>query len=197
MNQQNIVTNKNEAMRFAVGEMVAFQVFIHSYVGVLDRYADEIIGNRHAHYNVIEINGVCDRNGPSDEEGTCCEVDNVHPQFFSVYARTRDGDSDCVGDCEHYSQALKYAQELSNRFGWKIEDKFKEAMDVYLESRTGVRGMSLDLVEPSVTLSTGRTVFRRKMSNGAKEAFFLDGPFSEVEHKEYTRRMGFFPPALN
>lgn len=197
MNHQIIEINKNEATHGSAGNILARQVFVHSYTGVLDRYADDIITNRHADYKVIEINGVCDRNGPSLEDGTCCEVDNVHPQFFSVFARTNDGDSDCVADCEHYSQALQYAQELSDRFGWQIDDNFKKEMEGFLEKRTGVRGMPLDLVEPSMTLSTGRTVFRRKMSNGAKGAFFLDGPFSEVEYKEYTRRMGFFPLALN
>jgi hypothetical protein len=197
MNQSNIQTAQLAPAFNTLNTInrVTDSVVVKSYVGVLDLYAESIIGGRTGDYNGIEIQGVCDRS-PGDE--TWCEADNTAPQFFSVYVRLVDGGSEAVGDCEHYSQACEYADQLAMKYGWPIIDAFKSRMLSYLESRTGKMDVELNLVEPFITLSNGRTVFRRMLPNGAKEAFMLDGAFaSGAEHAEYWRRMKNHKSSLN
>ena len=87
-----------------------------------DRYGDSIIGERHAEYDGIEIQGVRDCNLPGDPQGTCCEVDNQNPQFFSVYAHLKEGGVECVGDFATHTLADAYAKELAAKFQWTIRD---------------------------------------------------------------------------
>lgn len=52
-------------------------------------------------------------------------VDNESPEFFSVY--TRDADeaeslANCIGDFNTAEEARTYAQSLSQRYGWPVND---------------------------------------------------------------------------
>ena len=85
-----------------------------------DRYAERIIGDRHAEYDAIEIQGVRDLNLPGDPQGTCCEVNNDRPQFYSVYVHWTEGGVECVGDMETLALAKEYADELSAQYRWPI-----------------------------------------------------------------------------
>lgn len=94
-----------------------------------DRYGETIIGERHDEYDALEIQGVRDHNLPGDPEGSCCEVDNENPQFFSVYAHLREGGVECVGDFATHILAETYAKELATKYNWPIHDyasRFKE-----------------------------------------------------------------------
>lgn len=92
------------------------------------RYADSLItGNTHL-YHGLEIHGVRDQNEPDDPMGTCCEVDDENPEFFSVYARYKPNQVNgcievlCVGDFSDYVMAKDYACELSRAHRWPIHD---------------------------------------------------------------------------
>ncbi len=85
-----------------------------------DRYGDMIIGDRHAEYDGLEVQGVRDHHLPGNPEGSCCEVDNANPQFFSVYAHLKAGGIDCVGDFQHCSLADDYANELAASHHWPV-----------------------------------------------------------------------------
>lgn len=91
-----------------------------------DRYADSIIEDRHHEFDGLEIHGVRDHHAPGDPNGTCCEVDNENPQFFSVYAHLKPtaeyGGVECVGDFATHSLAEQYAKELGAKYGWAIFD---------------------------------------------------------------------------
>lgn len=87
-----------------------------------DRYGDSIIGNNHDRYDAIEIHGVRDHNSPGDPNGTCCEVDNENPQFFSVYVHLKEGGIECVGDFSTHDLAVLYANELAEKYHWPVND---------------------------------------------------------------------------
>ncbi len=92
------------------------------------RYADSLIGKQSHIYHGLEIHGVRDQHEPDDEMGTCCEVDDENPQFFSVYARYRPNQVNgciqvlCIGDFGSYGLAKDYACELSQKYRWPIHD---------------------------------------------------------------------------
>lgn len=87
-----------------------------------DRYADAIIGG-HAHdYDAIEIQGVRNLYDEGDPRGTCIEVDTENPQFYAVYIHLKSGGCECVGDMGTQALANVYANELSAKYGWPIND---------------------------------------------------------------------------
>lgn len=78
-------------------------------------------------FDAIEIQGV--RNlAPNGADGTNCEIDNDHPEFFSVYLHYKQrpgqpgqpGGVDCVGDFSDPEDAVDYAIELARQHGWPI-----------------------------------------------------------------------------
>lgn len=87
-----------------------------------DRYGATIVGERHAEYDALEIQGVRDSNLPGDPEGSCCEVDNENPQFISVYVHLKKGGVECVGDFATHALAEAYAKELAVQYHWPIRD---------------------------------------------------------------------------
>ena len=90
---------------------------------VNSKYADSIIGDRSAKYDGLEIHGVRDMNGPDDEDGTHVEPNYDDPQFYSVYAHSKDdGGIECVGDFMTHELAIDYAGELSKQYGWLVGD---------------------------------------------------------------------------
>lgn len=86
------------------------------------RYARTIIGNHPDKFDAIEIQGVRDLNEVNDPDGTCCEVDNENPQFFSTYLHLKAGGVECVGDFGTFELASDYAQRLSARFNWPVRN---------------------------------------------------------------------------
>lgn len=88
-----------------------------------DMYASSIIGPNVNDYHGIEIHGVRDLNHGDDSTGTCVEIDNLRPQFISVYAKHKDlGGVDCVGDFSYHGRAKAYALELATKYGWPVQD---------------------------------------------------------------------------
>lgn len=74
-------------------------------------------------FQAIEVHGV--RNiGPLDDGTTCYEIDDHCPQSYSVYLyykpEPQRGGLDCVGDFSLYGDAVDYAIELSEKFGWPV-----------------------------------------------------------------------------
>ncbi len=98
-----------------------------------DRYGDTIIGERHAEYDALQIHGVRDLNLPGNPEGSCCEVDNENPQFFSVYAHMKEGGVECVGDFATRALAEAYAKELATQYNWPIHN-YATATSVALQT---------------------------------------------------------------
>lgn len=88
-------------------------------------YAESIIADRVQSYDALEIQGVRDLNEPDCPEGTCCEVDNENPLFFSVYAHLKEGGVECVGDFGTHLLAEQYAKELALKYGWPVHDFVK------------------------------------------------------------------------
>ncbi|NNM52102.1 MAG: hypothetical protein HKM02_07740 [Pseudomonadales bacterium] len=84
-----------------------------------DRYAEAIIGNRQDEYDALEIHGVRNLYLPGDSRGTCCEVDEDNPQFFSVYVHAKAGGIECVGDFATHNLARSYAKELADKYQYK------------------------------------------------------------------------------
>lgn len=108
------------ALLQVVTDGIAVSVQMPSVIN--DGYAETIIGDRAHDYDALEIQGVCDIGDPNDPNGTCCEVDNDNPQFFSVYAHLVRGGVECVGDFGTHALALKYARILRIQYGWTIFD---------------------------------------------------------------------------
>ena len=96
-----------------------------------DRYAGTIIKDSPEDYDALEIQGVRDFHAPNDPQGTCVEVDNEDPQFFSVYAHLVAGGVECVGDFGSHALADAYAKDLAMQYSWPIHDyvneKFKQS----------------------------------------------------------------------
>lgn len=92
------------------------------------RYAEALIGKHTGLYHGLDIHGVRDQHDPDDPMGTCCEVDDENPQFFSVYARYKPKSKTgcievlCIGDFGTYELAKAYACELSQAYNWPIYD---------------------------------------------------------------------------
>jgi len=88
-----------------------------------ERYAESVIKDRACDYDGIEIHGVRDLNEPNDPEGTCCEVDDEDPQFWSVYVHLKSGGVDCIGDFGTHALACEYAGDVFRTYGgWKVYD---------------------------------------------------------------------------
>jgi hypothetical protein len=58
-----------------------------------------------------------------DRTAVICTVDNEKPDFYSVYARHKDGTACCVGDFHFYPDAVLYASGLAQLYNWPIYDK--------------------------------------------------------------------------
>lgn len=76
-----------------------------------EKYAEAVIGEHSAHFNAVEVQGVVDHSGE-------VETDNVNPAFFTTYARHHDGRALAVGDFDERADAVAYANELAEKYGW-------------------------------------------------------------------------------
>ncbi|MCE9932695.1 hypothetical protein [Aeromonas salmonicida] len=84
------------------------------------RYADEVIDGNPALFDCIEIQGVS--NLECEGLGGICEVDNDDPDFFSVYLSRVEGGVACVGDFSDLADAEVYADELSAKYAWGVQN---------------------------------------------------------------------------
>jgi hypothetical protein len=87
-------------------------------------YAETIIDDP-ANYDALEIQGVSETPDTFGMPGeTICEVDNDHPNFFSVYAHLAEGGVECIGDFATVADARTYAAQIVAQYGreWPIED---------------------------------------------------------------------------
>lgn len=89
-------------------------------------YNPNQLGWEPANFDAIEIHGVRDAT-PSHLRhlGSCCEMDDEHPEFYSVYLHFRvghptEGGVDCVGDFTRHADAVAYAELLAESYGWPI-----------------------------------------------------------------------------
>lgn len=106
------LTTKTSAPASA-SQQVTSAAFPGEQVPVFDRYADSIIRGCTHLYDAFEIHGVRDLLAGTGASDTHYEIDNVHPQSFSVYAHLIEGGVDAVGDFSTYQLAADYAGELS------------------------------------------------------------------------------------
>jgi len=83
-----------------------------------DHYYAELIIKDPDNYDTIEIHGVRETN----ENPTCCEVDDDAPSFFSTYVHLKHGGLECVGDFNTAQAARDYADRLSRQYGWPVAD---------------------------------------------------------------------------
>lgn len=86
-----------------------------------DRFAGSVIAGCEADFDAIEVQGVRYIPVPG-QEAKEVEVDNLHPEFFSVYVHRKTGGVDCVGDHATHTLAQAYAAELSKKYGWPVSD---------------------------------------------------------------------------
>lgn len=72
-------------------------------------------------YDELHVHGVRSDEGDDD---VAVHIDDEHPQFFSVYARLKDGTDECIGDFDSAEIARQYAQQVAAEYGrgWKVED---------------------------------------------------------------------------
>jgi hypothetical protein len=85
-------------------------------------YAETIITNP-ADFDALEIQGVRDVAGEQGiTEGTCYEVDNENPEFFSGCAHLVDGGVECIGDFTLLADAQGYAGVIASQYGWNVVD---------------------------------------------------------------------------
>ena len=85
-------------------------------------YAETIIPHP-ADFDALEVQGVRDMAGAQGiTDGTCCEVDNENPEFFSVYAHLVEGGVECIGDFTLLVDAQSYAGVIASQYGWNVVD---------------------------------------------------------------------------
>lgn len=71
------------------------------------RYATRLIRNASGQFDAVEIHGVRQFPDASNPTGTCCEVDDDDPEFFSVYLHCVDGGVVCCADLPTHRKALR------------------------------------------------------------------------------------------
>ena len=72
-----------------------------------------------AQYDALEVHGVRDV-ATDGSGGTQCEVDDEHPQFYSVYLHRKEGGVECVGDFSAEADANTFATELHQKYGYPV-----------------------------------------------------------------------------
>lgn len=159
---------------------------------IFDRYALSVIGDRMHELIGVEVHGI--RN-PEDEQSDCT-VDDMHPQFFSVFAQFRDGGGERVGDFMSYADARDYATELEMDYYLPVHDAIQAQYQRYAKFHF-VDYRADDLVD-AYPLSNGCTVFRRLAPNGSKTVFMLDrNTLTEAEFDEFHRALRSSSAELN
>lgn len=78
-------------------------------------YAEEVIADP-SQVVSVSVHGVVEFTEGAGSR-VRCERDDRNPEYFSVYARLRDGSSACIGDFEDAIGANLYASTKSREYG--------------------------------------------------------------------------------
>jgi hypothetical protein len=108
-----------ESMASNVKEDMAVPVSALSSIAeeLYDAYFGAEHADRIADYDAIEVHGVRNLKEDGDPEGSCCEIDDEHPQFWSAYLRLKeDGELECVGDFGTGELAVKFAADIQGKY---------------------------------------------------------------------------------
>lgn len=86
------------------------------------RYIPDGIPAHPENYDRVCVHGV--RVNYTDSDGVeHCAVDDVHPQFFSVYGGLKDSPQvECFGDFTTKADAYTFALDLAAEYRWPIWD---------------------------------------------------------------------------
>lgn len=87
-----------------------------------DRFVNTVIGERHGDFDGIEIQGTRDLKLPGDPSGPCFVMDGANPQFFSTFARSKEGGVACIGVFATHGLAEEYANGLATKYQWPVND---------------------------------------------------------------------------
>lgn len=87
-----------------------------------ERYADSVIGERSAEFEGLDLHGVRQLESTSPTEQHTVQVDDINPQFYSVYARMKSGEVHCIGDFSLYADAKDYAEDIGRHYQWPLRD---------------------------------------------------------------------------
>ena len=72
-------------------------------------------------FDAIEIQGVREHTEHGNDHAYA-EPAPDNPQFYSVYLHCMEGGVQCIGDLGTYALALSWANELSVKHDWQIND---------------------------------------------------------------------------
>ena len=113
-----LTTNSNSRSSF--DNSMSFQL-----LNLNDRYA-ESIDQDFLKYDGLEIHGVNIIHCSNFPKGTCHELNEESPLYFSVYVHLiptdENGGIECVGDFGTHELAKQYADELAKKYCWSILD---------------------------------------------------------------------------
>jgi len=84
-------------------------------------FAEMVIGNAPERFDAIALHGT--RLVDYDETGRrLIEVDDLDPQFWSLYLRQIEGGVVCIADLSTRAKAEQYAVSLSAKYGFRFDD---------------------------------------------------------------------------
>lgn len=83
------------------------------------KYAESIIGDHASEYDATEVMPVVYL--PECDAYEVCDRNDPYFAMWSTYVHCVAGGVECVGDFETEADALEYAKELDEKYGWKDE----------------------------------------------------------------------------
>ncbi|VWC75566.1 hypothetical protein BLA9940_04425 [Burkholderia aenigmatica] len=86
------------------------------------RSINRLIRDAPGQFDAVEIHGVRQFPDASDPARSCCEVDDDHPSFFSVYLHYVGGSLMCCADLPTHPIARRCADVIGRRHGWPVYD---------------------------------------------------------------------------
>lgn len=91
---------------------------IDSATVLSEKFAESIIGENAGDYDATEVHGMRKLYAASGRPGSCFEVDEEDPEFYSTYVHLKEGGIECIGDFGTKELALQYAQEIDKTYGF-------------------------------------------------------------------------------
>jgi hypothetical protein len=113
------------------------------------RYAESVIDNS-ANFDAIEVHGVNKFIDPEGEVYYEPDCDQYPASSYSVYAHLVEGGIDCCGDFTRREDALAYGKEISEKYGWPVNDFSTSS----IQTEASVRRQNA-LLEMARTLQAG------------------------------------------
>jgi hypothetical protein len=115
------------------------------------RYAKSVI-NDPANFDAIEIHDISELSDPVGDAFYEPDCEQYPASSYSVYAHLLEGGIDCCGDFTRREDAQAYGKELSEKYGWPVNDfstsplqtesfvrRQKALLEMALALRTGFR----------------------------------------------------------